>query len=310
MEVVGEMKNRKFGTHNQAVAGVIEALLMVALVSIVISMIQLIYIPQVMEQKEAEHMDEVSNQFSSLKSIIDTQALTGSIATDAPLSHVPMTSMITLGSRELPYFITAAAFGEVSISQDENSMIEIRDLLPPTYTLINSFPLTSIVYDADNSYFVDQTYILEGGGIILAQPDGTSVMRADPSISTKNLSGKIEMSFYLPHIIGVIGKNISSSNGNCFIRTNYSSYQTFTSLYINVGQAIIIKSKYLNAWNESLNKLFGEEITKGSIKVNITDHPDPNQNIKVVQVYLLNKYIILKLTLVTIIAQVGPGWVI
>ena len=59
--MVGEMKHRKFGTHTQAVAGVIEALLMVALVSVVISIIQLVYIPQVMEQKEAEHMDQVSN---------------------------------------------------------------------------------------------------------------------------------------------------------------------------------------------------------------------------------------------------------
>ena len=310
--MVGEMKSRKFGMHNQAVAGVIEAMLLVAMVATIIAMIQLYYIPQVMEQKEAEHMDQVSNQFSTLKSVIDTQALTGSIATDAPLSHVPMTSMITLGSRELPYFITAAAFGEVSISQDENSMIEIRDLLPPTYTLINSFPLTSIVYDADNSYFVDQTYILEGGGIILAQPDGTSVMRADPSISTKNLSGKIEMSFYLPHIIGVIGKNISSSNGNCFIRTNYSSYQTFTSLYINVGQAIIIKSKYLNAWNESLNSLFGEEIKNGYVTVAIGHHP--TQDTDVVLVTVLSKpgdykYLELKLTVVNIIVQVGPGWI-
>jgi len=282
--------------------------LMVALVSVVISMIQLIYIPQIMEQKEAEHMDLVSNQFSTLKSVIDTQALTGSIATDAPLSHVPMTSMITLGSRELPYFVTAAAFGQVSIQQDENSTIEI---FQPPNPPVEVSPLTSIVYNADNFYFVDQTYILEGGGIIVAQPEGESVMRADPSISTKHLDDTtMEMRFYLPKIVAVAGKNITSGSGKCFIRTNYSSTQQISDKYIYPGQYIIIKSKYLNAWNESLNKLFGEEITKGSIKVNITDHPDPNQNIKVVQVYLLNKYIILKLTLVTIIAQVGPGWVI
>src|SRR4030042_2412369 len=120
MVVVGEMKRRKFGMQNQAVAGVIEALLMVALVSIVLSVVQLVYIPQVMEQRESEHMDLVSNQVSSLKSMIDLQGMTKSSA--------PISSMITLGSRELPYFISVKAFGEVSVKEDPNYKIS---LLPP-----------------------------------------------------------------------------------------------------------------------------------------------------------------------------------
>ena len=100
------MKYKKFRVKNHAVAGVIEALLMVALVSIIISIIQLSYIPQIMEQREAEHMDQVSNQFSSLKSMIELQAITNSSA--------PISTMITLGSKELPYFITARSYGEIS----------------------------------------------------------------------------------------------------------------------------------------------------------------------------------------------------
>lgn len=308
MEVVGEMKHRKFGTHNQAVAGVIEALLMVALVSVVISIIQLVYIPQVMEQKEAEHMDEVSNQIAYLKSVIDTQALTGSTSTNAPLSHVPMSSMITLGSRELPYFVTASAFGDISVIHDKNSMIEkYRPLEVP----IEISLLTSIVYHADNSYFVDQTYILEGGGIIVAQPDGESVMRADPSISIKNLSSikTIELEYYLPKIIGISGKNTTSGTGRCFIRTNYSSCPPTTDNPIYPNQSIIIKSEYLNAWNESLNGLLGEENKTVTIKIG----PDPTDfTKKVVLIYAKNlEYIInLKLTIVYIECQIGPGWVI
>ena len=54
-------KNKVF-KDNKAVAGVIEALLIVALVSIIISTIQLIYIPEIMKQKEYDHMEEVENQ--------------------------------------------------------------------------------------------------------------------------------------------------------------------------------------------------------------------------------------------------------
>ena len=63
------MTNKK-DRKKLAVAGVIEALLLVALASIILSTIQLVYIPQMMEEREAEHMDEVSNQFSSLKFMI------------------------------------------------------------------------------------------------------------------------------------------------------------------------------------------------------------------------------------------------
>jgi hypothetical protein len=302
------MKKRNFTKEDKGVAGVIEALLIVALVAVVISTIQLVYIPQVMNQREADHMDEVANQIAYLKSVIDTQALTGSISTNAPLSHVPMSSMITLGSRELPYFVTAASFGDISVIYNKNSLIEkYRPLEVP----IEISPLTSIVYHADNSYFVDQTYIFEGGGIIVAQPGGESVMRVDPSISVKNLSNieTIELEYYLPKIIGISGKNTTSGTGKCFIRTNYSSCQPTTDNPIYTGQSIIIKSEYLNAWNESLNRLLGEETKTVTIKIG-SDPTDPAK--KVVLIYAKNlDYIInLKLTIVDIECQIGPGWVI
>ncbi|MBN1281097.1 MAG: hypothetical protein JXA00_05565 [Candidatus Thermoplasmatota archaeon] len=303
--MVGEMNLKRIQRNNQAVAGVIEALLMVALVSIVISLIQLHYVPQVMEQREAEHMDQVSNQIATLKSVIDTQALMGSTSTDAPLSRVPMISMITLGSRELPYFITAPSYGDLYVIDEPESTIKKVD----SSNLIEICPLTSIIYNADNAYFIDQTYILEGGGIIVTQPDGESVMRADPSISIKNLSGNIiELEYYLPKIIGISGKTTTSGTGKCFIRTNYSSYLPPADNYIYTGESFIIESEYSNAWNESLNRLLEEEIK--TVSINITSHPtNPSKN--VVQISAKNpSYIInIKLTIVNIECQIGPGWI-
>ena len=50
--VMNEMKFIKIQKTHYAVAGVIEALLLVALFSIVLSTIQLVYIPDIMEQRE------------------------------------------------------------------------------------------------------------------------------------------------------------------------------------------------------------------------------------------------------------------
>jgi competence protein ComGC len=286
MEVVGDMKNRKFGTHTQAVAGVIEALLMVALVSVVISIIQLIYIPQVMEQKEAEHMDLVSNQFSTLKSMIDLQAITQSTA--------PISSMITLGSRELPYFITARAYGELRTQEDSTSNINVD------YSAFVC-PLTSIIYQSQNAYFVDQTYILEGGGIIVKQPTGEPVMRAYPSIQAQitNITNEffININFSLPIIKGLPGKNSTNGDGKCFIRTNWSQGGTYKDISGSL-YSINISTQYPNAWDETLHDMLADNVnySKGLSYIEIT-RKDIHHRI-----YLTIDYY-------DVCTQIGPGWI-
>jgi hypothetical protein len=72
---------------------------------------------------------------------------------------VPISSPLTLGSRELPYFVTARAFGQLDIIDGGDSEINTD--------FASNIPLTSIQYQAINSYFLDQIYILEGGGLIM-----------------------------------------------------------------------------------------------------------------------------------------------
>jgi hypothetical protein len=281
MENDGEMKYKKFIKKEYAVAGVIEALLLVALVSIIISTIQLVYIPEIMEEREAEHMDQVSNQFSTLKSMIELQAITDSSA--------PISTMISLGSKELPYFITAKAYGEISTIDEGEYKIET---LPATPTFPSGIPLTSIRYEAYNSYFVDQTYVLEGGGIIVKQPNGESVMRVDPSIYVKNGSA-IDIQFDLPIIVGTPGKNFTYGPGKCFVRTNWSQGDTD---YIPKSNNINISTQYPNAWNDSLYNMMGSNVNyeKGESYVKITKKDkDINLNLKYYYIYV----------------QIGHGWI-
>jgi hypothetical protein len=274
-----EMDNKHFLSKNSAVAGVIEALLLVALVSIVISTIQLVYIPQVMEQREAEHMDDISNQFSTLKSMIELQAITNSSA--------PISTMIMLGSRELPYFITARASGEIQVIEDDGS--KIRILGNRGYY---EYPLTSITYEAYNAYFVDQIYALEGGGIIVQQPNGKPVMRVDPSLAASN-GLTLELTMKLPVIVGVPGKTDTADYGKCFVRTNWSSSSTESIMDVSW---INITTRYPHAWNESLFGILGDTVlyeegdSYTKISRNTTD-------------------INMKLTKYDIYVQIGHGWI-
>jgi hypothetical protein len=277
------MKKRYFARQDEGVAGVIEALLMVALVAVVISTIQLVYIPQVMNQREADHMDVVSNQFSSMKAMIDLQSMTE--------KDVPISSPITLGSRELPYFVTARAFGELTVL---NNVGEI------TVGGLHIATLTSIRYEAFNSYFVNQIYAFEGGGIIVKQPDGDPVMRVDPPITVKNnIDGTIEIYFDIPVIIGVTGKNSTNGHGSCFIRTNFSNKDPPGLPTEVLVPKMDIFTNYPNAWKESLHDLLGDNFV-----CEIKNDTQPN-HVEVIP----NKTTTLFYHEIYIYAQISPGWI-
>ena len=284
------MKLKVVRRDASGVSGVIEALLLVGLVAIVISTIQLVYIPQIMSQREADHMDEVSNQFSYMKAMIDIQTQTK--------SNAPISSIVTLGSRELPYFISVGASGELSIQTSNLGNIVVGAGSPLMY-------LTTIKYEAFNSYFVDQTYIFEGGGIIVAQPDGTSVMRVDPSIQAFDTGSRINLYFNLTNIVGIPGKNSTIGNGKCLIRTNfYSHVQNPKVTYTGEPspQDIFIYTKYPHAWNESLNRTIGMYVdvnmhaSEASPYVEIMPNPGKPIHLEIRETFIE--------------AQVGPGWVL
>ncbi|MBN2603590.1 MAG: hypothetical protein JXA91_05625 [Candidatus Thermoplasmatota archaeon] len=275
-----------FSKNRDAVAGVIEALLLVALVSVVLSTIQLIYVPQTMEQREADHMDEVENQFSFLKSVIDLQSMVG--------ENVPISSPITLGSDELPYFVTARAFGQLDVIDESRTSSRI------TSDFISGITLTSIRYEAFNAYYIDQIYILEGGSVIVKQPDGETVI-IEPSIKFENRSTEIRIYYSLPLIKGVEGKNSISGYKNQFIRTNYSSKTT----YAGATTFIRIYTDYLDAWNDSFNKMLEEEINNGYILV----RKYPLSSPQYVSITTGTKNLYLELAVNNIGAQIGPGYI-
>lgn len=267
--------------NQQAVAGVIEALLLVALVATIISTIQLYYIPEIMKEREAEHMDEVSNQFSNLKAMIDIQT--------SSESNVPIFSILTLGSRELPYFLTAPGYGYINVETSGDEYIELDGNTKVA-------DLTSITYRADNSYFNDQTYSLQGGGIVIAQPDEGSAMRVNPTVNyTEN--GAITIHFILPEYVDFPGKNSSQGLGKCVIRTNHSKSLDPITYYPTLFFRMY--TDYPEAWNQTFSDLLGDKATVEETDTYVEIKPLPT-----------GKDVELELTIIKIYAQIGPGWII
>ena len=67
---------KDLNNSDDAVVGIIVAVLLIGLILVVISIFQTVFIPNWMEQIEAEHMDDVAQQFSQLKFAIDIHRAT------------------------------------------------------------------------------------------------------------------------------------------------------------------------------------------------------------------------------------------
>ena len=301
------MKKRRFIISNSAVSGVIEALLLVALVAIILATIQLVYIPDIMEDKETDHMSEVEKQFSYLKSTIDIQSMTK--------EKVLISSPLTLGNKELPYFVTMGATGQIAVyNQSDVGNCRIKILPVPTLqdfpdgfvTDNDGIPLTSINYEACNAYIDDRRYILEGGGIIAQKPD--EEMMVKPSIIVEDTSDtKITIYYSLPFFSSSPGRKIDSCGyGNpdktVFIHTNYSMDDS-DSISVTSFQ---IHTNYPDAWNQSLigsNGLLREYYQNSDVNVVRDDSQSPAK----IEITPGNRDIDLELTVVKIGVQIGAG---
>jgi len=315
------MKFKKLVRNNSAVAGVLEAILLIALVAIVLSMIQLYYVPIIMEQKEADHMDQVSNQFSQLKSVIEIQAMMGTMDTGEPITYTPMSSPVTLGSKELPYFVSARSYGQIDLTDSNDAGDYEINIQPAPSEYPTGIPLTSIKYRATNFYYPKdevggtiepwQEYVLEGGGIILKQSNG-EIMRVQPGISVENNSGSgsIKIKYFIPVFNGVPGKKIWGGFGmyeDCYIHTNYSEHYTHS----DSTSYIHIDTQYAEAWYDSFvnesNGILWEHIENGYLDVNLIESSTPNRvEITPEPGYTLN----IELTIAELNVQVGPGYAV
>ncbi|HID25982.1 MAG TPA: hypothetical protein EYP23_05940 [Thermoplasmata archaeon] len=266
--------------RSYAVVGVVEAILLIGLFAIVLSTVQLVYVPQLMESREASHMDQVANQFAQLKFAVDLQA-TGD-------TNVSISVPIVLGSRELPYLITARALGTLSVV--ENACTLTVNASSQEYV----YRLGDIVYFADNAYYVKQSYVLECGAVLLRQGDSETMLAA-PSFSSQLIGSTLDLSFHLMNITGYAGRTAASGCTTTYVRTNYSSSSSFS--FTDVSR-ITIATLYPDVWFNYFNASLDSEA------VDVTKFD------QFVEISPCSGYTIdLSLNVVRICVQIGLGWI-
>jgi len=266
-------------TTDEAVVGVVTAILIVGVIVAVFSLVQTMYIPKIMEQREAEHMDTVAEQFTDLTAVIAGQA-------NNPTNTMPIATSITLGSKELPYMLSMKAFGTIEIldaARSDRSIIITNN----SGSSPSPYKIGVITYSSMNGYFLDQSYTYEAGAMIVSQPDEGNMMMIRPSFSIENNI----ITFDVVNVISVGSKTIASGYGTYPIQTEFDRISTNVT-FDNV-RTITITTPLSNAWSVFLNsKLYGTQFTSTGNTISSTS-PSFTVHFRVIDIN----------------AQIGPGWI-
>jgi cell division protein FtsL len=273
-----------------AVAGIVVAVLLIALIISVVAIVQTVFVPRWMEQKEAEHMQNVQNQFAMLKYAIDTQAVTEN-------SKISLTTSITLGNKGLPLLNSARSYGYLAVNRTKTDfLVKLKDQGEPIIQTRFGF----IKYASQNSYYINKEYLYEAGALIIRQNDG-NVMAVTPNFDV-NYDGDtktINMTFNLINTVG-IGDRISLGGYGTFpIQVRYKNSQQTPLSDIEYFQ---MPTSNTNAWKTYFNRTlrilpedsFSIEIIDNSIKINFDS---------------TNYDVNLNLCIFNVDVQIAPGWI-
>ena len=285
---------RSLKKNTEAVAGIIVAVMIVGLILAVISIVQSLYVPKWMEAREAEHMGTIADQFSQLSYAIDSQA--------ALKRSFPISTSITLGSKELGFLMSNKAFGRLTIVPEGGSYtvgLQIGSTSTGTFGVLR--------YSSENSYFINQNYDYEAGALILNQTEG-SVFAIEPTfLVTYNATlNKVNISWSCVNLKPVGDKMSISGYGTYPVRTKYLSFLNTSTNITQTVSMIMIGTSYPTLWARFLNTTLAEASLTYATDYQIITTSD-TMTINFYTTHIQHFY--LNLQMVTISTQLAPGWV-
>jgi hypothetical protein len=264
---------------DDGLVGIIVTILIIGLIIVVTGIIQLVYVPQWLEQKEADHMHIVSYQFTQLKHSLDILSVVE--------QKNAISTYITLGMTDIPIIGNGRTYDSLEILSDTCG-VEISN-----ETDLYSFSLGVIKYSSGNSYFVDQSYIYEAGALILSQSNA-SMLNGQPFLSVSNYTN---VSFTIINISGLEGKKFAGGYGTYSL---YMEYLNSTFYTIDNFRFINITTNYQNAWRLFFNNT---NLRFSGLTYEIKDTSD---GISIEFSGSLGNLILKNIEIST---QIAPGWI-
>jgi hypothetical protein len=264
--------------------------MLIGLLFTFLSIVQMNYVPDWSEEREAEHIDNVSNQFTQMRFAVD-------ILSTLDQSGNKITAPITLGTQEipLPFLRSDQSFGYIKIISDVYN-VKIKDKNPTLY----EFPLGTFEYSSVNSNYLNVEFIYEGGGVITNQDNGNH-MYIMPSYDV-DYSTDVDISLDVIDFVETSGKTYTTGNGGIQIQLEYVQKNSNT---INNVNTIAITTDYHSSWNN----FFNDSLKNAGLNYGASDHYviyEDEDDLVIDFDDTLSVDIILRT--IEIDLQIGPGW--
>jgi hypothetical protein len=234
-----------FFQSESAVSSAVEAILLLAIVFSIFSVIQIGYIPEWKADGEHSHMTDLWEDMTKLKSRIDRVSLILMSDSNSSLPQVITTIPLRNSIGETPVLGSSRSSGAMSVNVDTCRMIITAS---GSSRAINC---GTIAYNSNNNYYTDQVFAYENGALILDQRE-KAVMKKYPMFRVyKTSSGGYN---FLINAIEIAGsQNTVSANSDCSIRLKQGSFSTFCNAsYVNPF-VLELDTNYPDAWEIYLN---------------------------------------------------------
>lgn len=253
-----------FLRSESASSTVVGAVLLLAIIVSVFSVIRLGYIPEWKNDAEYSHMNDVWGDMADLKSKIDLMTIVlasdpDSLNTDSS-NDITMSVPFHMGGGDLPLIGTIKSSGTLSVNRNECGIT----VIPDNGDNITDISCGTVSYNSQNRYYVDQNFIYEGGALILSQGEQSSMMLYPSIRFSRESANKYNVSI---HAVEIYKKTyappeIISSNTDCSLHLNGLG---FDSLYDSMDSFndidsfnLTVNTTHPDAWHLYLGETMSE----------------------------------------------------
>lgn len=244
------MSIRTLNDSEDAVSAVVSAVLMFGLAVALLTVIQVQYVPEWKTGAEQAHMADVYYDMSLLRSNMNLLATVA--MTNDPANAMVFSSPVRVGGGSIPIIGPGGSSGVLGTAPDTFGM---RVTSNPVNGLVSDLDsLGTLSFRSGNNYYVDQSYILEGGALILVQGE-RALMRQSPPISIRRTHNNGNITMYL-HAMQIGGPSKAiSSNMVEEVRTRCtSSLPLLRDDLVFSDMTLIVYTSYPSVWFEFFEK--------------------------------------------------------
>lgn len=215
------------------------------------------YIPIWMVDNERSHMNEVVDQFGSLKGKSDMMMVNFMINGQ---SNLNMYQTITLGANGIPVFASATAGLLTYAPSSSNSSVNVNFnySIPGSSVLV---PITPggkgdigggiVQLYAPNRYYVQQWIGYENGAILIKQYDGQA-MKAFPNLMITKTDKNISLAWTQVNLVGSNASAAGTGSAGLNLNLIYLDSQIYNTS-VEGTVVFTFASQYYNAWWDYLN---------------------------------------------------------